>query len=52
MVKKLLFALALLFSPLLGEMGTPWQGGFYSAAFAQTGEDLIVCNEGNWQSDN
>ena len=52
MVKKLLFALALLISPLLGEMGTPWQGGFYSAAFAQTGEDLIVCNEGNWQSDN
>ena len=52
MVKKLLFALALLFSPLLGEMGTPWQGGFYSAAFAQTGEDLIICNEGNWQSDN
>lgn len=48
MVKKLLYALALLLSPLfsLGGACSPLSGG-------QGGSDnLIICNEGNWQSDN
>ena len=46
MVKKLLLALALLTSPFFG------QSGAYSSLSAQTKENLIICNEGNWQSDN
>lgn len=48
MVKKLLFALALLLSPLFG------LGGSASPPLGKPGgsENLIICNEGNWQSDN
>lgn len=48
MVKKLLFALALLLSPLFG------LGGSASPLLGKPGgsESLIICNEGNWQSDN
>ena len=49
MVKKLLFALALLISPIftLGGACSPLSGGQ-----GESSDNLIICNEGNWQSDN
>jgi hypothetical protein len=47
-MKKYLLLVAALFSAVIGE----WTETACGRLQAQTGESLIVCNEGNWQSDN
>ncbi len=47
-MKKYLLLVAALFSAVIGE----WTGTACSELHAQTGESLVVCNEGTWQSDN
>lgn len=47
-MKKYLLLVAALFSAVIGE----WTETACGRLQAQTSESLIVCNEGNWQSDN